>query len=103
MLWPHEVLEYLFNDVKLTISLEERQEFWQEARSRGSRGPSIPQVQMPTIRVACDGARLQTQTEKIVGVFMNLVLFRPRMCKKLCIGQRLGEKKTDQEAFHWSA
>ena len=82
MLWPHEIFDYLFNDLGFTVSLEERKSYWEEAKSSGEpwavRNPAS--VAHHPCGIYGDSARLPTSytQEKVTGIFLNLVLFRPR-------------------------
>lgn len=81
LLFPHEVLAYLFNEVKLEVPLSERAFYWNSARERGEEWArySAADATYHPLGLYGDAARLPTiyKTERVTGLFMNLVLFRP--------------------------
>lgn len=82
ILFPHEVLSYLWDSVKLSIPVEDVRKFWRDARAAGEPWSLETTATEEHIPVALygDGARLSTvyQTETILGIFLSLPLFRPR-------------------------
>ena len=82
VLYPHEVLAFLFNQCGLAIPATDVRAYWQHARSMGE--PWSLETTASNYHIPCglygDAARLSTvyAAEKIVGVFLNLPLFRPK-------------------------
>ena len=82
MLFPHEVLAYCFNEAGYTCSVEERRAYWESAKEAGELW-AVSHTGSHTLHpvgLYGDSARLPTnyRQEKITGIFLNLVLFRPR-------------------------
>ena len=82
IIYPHRVLTYLFDHVGLDIPDEDVRAYWKHARQVGEPwavGNPSSDHHVP-VGLHGDSARLWTvhQFEKHVGVFMNLVLWRPR-------------------------
>ncbi len=78
---PHRVVAYLFNDVKLQIADSEVQEFWAHHRSMNEPwAVSSPATSKHIpLGIHGDAARLWTQYqfEKVIAIWMNVILFRP--------------------------
>lgn len=77
---PHRVLTYLFEEIGIVVPDAEVRQFWAHARavndpcaSCSDDGTHVP------IGIHGDSARLWTQykVEKMVCIWMNVVLFRP--------------------------
>lgn len=81
VLYPHEILQYLYDTVGLRIPREDVHTYWTNARSSRQAWSLETNAGTSHIPVGLygDGARLSTvfQTENIFGLFLNLVLFRP--------------------------
>lgn len=82
ILHPHRILTYLWDDVGLDLSQSDVAEYWRHAREFGepfATNSPASDAHHP-LGFHGDSARLWTQYkfEKITGIFMNLVLFRPR-------------------------
>ena len=82
ILYPHRVLAYLFDEVGVNISPSVVQSYWGHARAVGegwATNTLATDAHIP-IGIHGDSARLESQItfEKHLGVFMNLVLWRPR-------------------------
>ena len=110
ILHPHRILSYLFNVVGLDMPVEEVEEYWRHLRE---------EVQMPwavqspatsqhvPVGIHGDAARLWTVSkfEKLVGVSMNLPLFRPRTARFsrfllfVCPSEKLWKNRTLNEVF----
>lgn len=79
---PHRILSYLLDDVKIQLPNNEISEYWCHARQMGepwaTRSPAT--MQHVPVGIHGDAARTWTQYkfEKIVSIFINLPLFRPR-------------------------
>ena len=78
---PHAILAYLFNSVKLEIHPQEIHNYWKDAnrfqkpwRTASSTGTHVP------LALYGDAARtvVQYKFEKVLGVFLRLVLWRPK-------------------------
>ena len=84
ILHPHRVLTYLFDDVGITIPEEDVRRYWQHAKSVQEpfaiNAPDTCTDSHIPIGIHGDAARLWTQVtfEKLVGITMNLTLFRPK-------------------------
>lgn len=82
ILYPHRILSFLFNEVGIVVPDEDVQAYWRHARAVGEpwavNNPASD-LHIP-LGIHGDAARLFTQYrfEKLVGVFFNIVLFRPR-------------------------
>ena len=79
---PHRILAFLFNDVGIRISKADVKAYWEHSRARGEPWA----IQSPAssehipLGIHGDSARLWTvyKFEKVLGLFINLVHFRPR-------------------------
>eukprot|EP00435_Cladocopium_sp_Y103_P009905 s2850_g2.t1 len=82
MVYPHRVLAYLFDEVKLEMPTAEVQQYWRHARTMQEPWACAHPATEWHVPVGLhgDGAKLWTQyrVEKYVAVWMNLPLFRPR-------------------------
>ncbi len=82
VIYPHRILSYLFDEVGVLISDEDVRTYWQHSRSvREPWAVDNPATDSHVpIGLHGDAARLATQYkfEKHVGVFINLILWRPR-------------------------
>lgn len=82
VLYPHQVLDYLFNVVCMDLDLSDRQQFWRHARNNMESWAVLHPASdgHHPVGLYGDSARLNTQNkaEKICGIFLSLVLFRPR-------------------------
>ena len=82
VLYPHRVLAYLFTEVGVTLNPELVRSYWDHAAAMGDPWALEPGVTHDHIPVGLhgDSARLQSQVvfEKHVGIFLNVVLWRPR-------------------------
>ena len=82
ILYPHRILSFLFDEVGIVVPDEDVQAYWRHARAVGEpwavNNPSSD-LHVP-LGIHGDAARLFTQHrfEKLVGVFFNIVLFKPR-------------------------
>lgn len=81
LLYPHQVLHYVHSVVKLTVHDESVRSYWQRAAEHGA-GWAINQPDHSVIPVGiyADETKygLHESQEKVLAVFLNLVLFRPR-------------------------
>ena len=82
MLDPHTILGYLWNDVKLRVPTEEVREFWSHARAHKepwAMSHPASDLHVP-IGLYGDSAKISTafNSDKVLGVFMSLPLWRPR-------------------------
>ena len=79
---PHRLLAYLFDDVGIQVPEGAVQEFWQHARDMGEGWATESPASNSHVPLGIhgDAARLWTQykVEKVVAIWMNVVLFRPR-------------------------
>lgn len=84
ILHPHRVLSYLFDEVGITIPEDDVRRYWQHARSVQDpfavNAPNTCTDSHIPLGMHGDAARLWTQVkfEKMVGVTMNIILFRPK-------------------------
>ena len=82
IIFPHELLSFLFEEVKIHIPQESTEAYWRNARS--ANAPWAMNSMASNRHHPCglygDAARLSTQyqMEKQVGLFFNLCLWRPR-------------------------
>lgn len=82
ILYPHCILAFLFDDVGVYIDPNDVKKYWEHSRSLGEPwavNSDATSAHIP-LGIHGDGARLLTQVryEKQVGIWMNLVLWRPR-------------------------
>ena len=82
MLYPHEILAFLWNHVGISVPMDDTRKFWQEARKNGEAWAldSTATEEHVPLGLYGDGARLATvfEAQNIVGLFLNILLFRPR-------------------------
>lgn len=82
MVYPHRILAYLFDEVGLQIPSSDVQQYWNHAREMGEPWACQHPASENHIPLGLhgDAARLWTiyKTEKILGVWLNLPLFRPK-------------------------
>lgn len=82
IVYPHRVLSYLFDTVGIDVPDEDVVSYWRHSREVGEpwaiNNPAT-EHHVP-LGIHGDAARLYTQYkfEKMVGIFFNVVLFRPR-------------------------
>ena len=81
IVYPHRILTYLMDEVGIEVDDDEIEEFWTHSRTLGEpwavdRPASNRHI---PLGIHGDGARLWTtyNVEKVVAVYMNLILFRP--------------------------
>lgn len=79
---PHRLISYLFDQVGVNILDSDVVQFWRHAREHGQDfavNTTSSDNHVP-LGLYGDGAQLVTQyrKEKVVGLFLNLVLYRPR-------------------------
>ena len=105
MLDPHAVIAYLFNEAGVEIGMHKVEAFWKHHQQVGS--PFLETFdgtnQHVPLGLYGDGARARQQAyqepEKVVGLFINLPLWRPRSARHsrflifaieehLCVGRR---------------
>ena len=81
MLDPHDVLHYVHTQLGLTVQPESVRSYWRQAKANGA-GWAIVQDNLDAIPVGiyADETKygLHESQEKILAVFLNLVLFRPK-------------------------
>ncbi len=84
MLEPYDVIRYLFQDVGLRIPQEQIHGFWDHWRSVGAEWALHTEATRDHIPIGLygDGARVRqpsfAEVQKIVGLYINIPLFRPR-------------------------
>ncbi|CAE7212792.1 unnamed protein product [Symbiodinium sp. CCMP2592] len=81
LLYPHEVLHYVHSVVGLTVDKNVVRRYWQFAAAKGL-GWATKQTNWQAIPIGlyADETKygLHESQEKVLGIFLNLVLFRPR-------------------------
>ena len=87
MLEPHKVIQYLFDEVGISIPQEAVQRFWDHNHSVNApwlEGCDASRNHMP-IGLYGDGARCRQQSykpvEKVFGIFLSLPLWRPKSAR----------------------
>ena len=115
ILYPHRIVSYLWEHIKLQVRPEEVQQYWEHARAvqepwaLGHKGTS----QHIPLGLHGDAAKTWTEYkfEKVVGVFLNVVLFRPRSTRHSryllfsCPNEKLVKNRTLNTVFNrlvWS-
>lgn len=82
ILFPHEILWYLWDNIGLSLDPQEVQNYWANARDAGEPWAldSSATAQHIPVGLYGDAARLSTvfQVQNQFGLFLNLVLFRPK-------------------------
>ena len=82
IVYPHRILSYLFNTVGVSIPDDAVVEYWDHARQVGEPWAvnSPASCHHVPLGLHGDAARLWTisRFEKHIGIFMNIVLFRPK-------------------------
>lgn len=82
LIYPHDLISHLFNDVGISMSAEAVRQYWVHAKSTGEPwaldGPD--DTSFIPVGFYGDGARLATvyKTEKLIGLWVNLPLWRPK-------------------------
>ena len=81
LLLPHEVLHYVHTELDLTVDSESVRSYWRRASENGA-GWALLQDDYDAIPVGiyADETKygLHESQEKILAIFLNLVLFRPK-------------------------
>ncbi|CAK8999463.1 Uncharacterized protein SCF082_LOCUS6057 [Durusdinium trenchii] len=85
IIYPHRILAYLFDHVQVELSTHDITEYWDHSRQTGEAWAcksSASRTHIP-LGLHGDGARLWTQykVEKIVAIFLNMPLFRPKSAR----------------------
>ena len=115
IVYPHRIISYLFNVVGLEMRDSDVVAFWRHAKEFGqgwAKFSAATEHHIP-LGVYGDGAQLITQykKEKLIGLFLNLILYRPRStrCSRYllfaCDEERLVKNRTMNAVFRrllWS-
>ena len=79
---PHAILAWLFNSAGLEIPTDELQLFWRKSRANGERWALLSDATEDVIPIGLYGdsatIQLQVGSTSVVGLWMNLPLFRPK-------------------------
>ena len=81
ILYPHEVLHYVHSVVKLTVHDESVASYWRRAAENGAGwATNQPDHSVIPVGIYADETKygLHESQEKVLAVFLNLVLFRPK-------------------------
>ena len=82
ILYPHMVMHFLFQKSGLKISTDAISKYWRHHHEFGAEWAQDPRTHaMVPLGIFGDGARVNLQfggSTNVVGIFMNLVLFRPK-------------------------
>lgn len=115
VIYPHELLSYLFNAVGVVVPHEDRQAYWRESRAAGEEWAlqtDASELHCP-LGIYGDSARLNTQytVQKICGIFLNICLWRPHAIRSgrfllwSCDNAKLYKNRTWNKIFRvlvWS-
>jgi len=83
---PISLVAYLWDDIGIQVSEDEVRQYWRHHRQHGSRWATYSQASELTMPLGIYGDSVKVRStylgvEKMVGVFLNAPLYRPRSCR----------------------